>query len=135
LTKKDYAVIFAQMAVEQEATSSIEQRRHSLIDLVRGRIVNHPHTLVSFFNSDLARRKLELKVSPSVTIKTWPDSLEIRSWRWNQHMSEIIEIELGEKDKFDDNVKKLKLEGEEAIAMAEERIEEFLPNTIFLQES
>lgn len=123
------------MVVEQEKAAPIEQRRHSLIDLVRGRIVNHPHTLVSFYNSDTTRRKFELQVSSGIKIETWPDSLKIRSWRWNQHMSEIIEIELDEKIKFTDNVKKLKLEGEAAMAMAEERIEEFLPETIVLQET
>lgn len=123
------------MTVEQESAASIEQRKHLLIDLVRGRIENHPQTKVSFFNSDTTRRGLELRVNPAVTIETWPESLKVRSWRWNQHMSEIIEIELGEKNKFSDNVKQLKLEGEEAISMAEERIEEFLPETIVLQET
>lgn len=54
---------------------------------------------------------------------------------WTGQIWQIVRMELGDKIVFKDNVEKLNLEGEEALAKAEERIEEFLPQPQMLQES
>ena len=108
--------------VEKAPELTAEQRKSNLISLVTERLKDDDGVIRIFGDSLIYWQHekctlLELK----------PGLLKGKSWDRSQNFSEIVEFEIGLNSRFKDNKNKVNLKGEEALTMAEQHIEEFLP--------
>lgn len=133
------------MAVEQELAvlSDYSKRKKELFQNAYFRILKDSRTEechpIHSRRPGASSYTLSFSYAPYTDIKLTANSHTLvgEKTHWLGHIMQHIKIELGENAKFSDNSEPsnpIKLEGEEALTMIEERIEEFLPPVQMLQE-
>ncbi|OGH11064.1 MAG: hypothetical protein A3B38_02665 [Candidatus Levybacteria bacterium RIFCSPLOWO2_01_FULL_36_13] len=111
------------MAIAERAPElTAEKRKSALISLVTERLKGDDG-VVRIFGINLIYWQHE----KCTLLELKPGLLKGKSWDRSQNFSEIVEFEIGLNSRFKDNKNKVNLKGEEALTMAEQHIEEFLP--------
>src|SRR3989344_4595343 len=111
------------MAVaEMDPQLIAEQKKSTLISLVTERL-KHDDGLIRVFGDTLIYWQHE----KCTLLELKPGLLKGKSWDRSHNFSDIVEFEIGLNSRFKDNKNKVNLKGEEALTMAEQHIEEFLP--------
>lgn len=108
--------------VERPPEITAEQRKSNLINLVTERLKDDDG-VVRVFGNNLIYWQHE----KCTLLELKPGLLKGKSWDRNKNFSENVEFEVGLNSRFKDNKNKINLKNEEALAIIETRVEEFLP--------